>query len=167
MPVATPLTSTAQTQQSLPVQPSQPAPTLVLPPATPLKLRVDKEISSKVAKVGDRFALTLAEDVMLGQAVAIPKGAHATAEITDRSGKGVFGRSAKMKIQFRTISYEGRDYALAGDGRKAGKGNTVAVIGSLLLFGPFAGAITGTSARFKRGQILEARTVDPIPITVR
>jgi hypothetical protein len=153
-------------QEAAPSTPASVAATSTAVPAgTILRLRVDKEVSSKTAKVGDRFDLSLVEDVMLGSAVAIPKGARAVGEVTERSGRGAMGKSAKLSIQFRTIALGGRDYAIQGDGRNKGKKNTAAQIGMFLLFGPFAGAISGKSARFKQGEIFEARTVEPIPIS--
>src|SRR3569623_1307435 len=69
----------------------------LLPAHTEVLLRLNSEVNSKKARKGDHFDLTVANDVMLGNYIVIPRGTPARGEITYRTGKGAFGKSAKME----------------------------------------------------------------------
>ncbi|MGI4731999.1 MAG: hypothetical protein ACRYFW_09650 [Janthinobacterium lividum] len=137
---------------------------LVVPAKTQVPLVIDAELASNKAKVGDTFALSVQRDVIEGGQVVIPRGAHAIGAVKTRSGKGTLGKSAKMDVEMRSIDLNGRVVAITGSGRQAGKGNGAATLGTLLLFGPFAAAVTGTSARFRKGRVFTAYTAEPIVV---
>ena len=138
---------------------------LVLPVNTAVPLVIDAELASNKAKVGDTFALSVARDVMAGSVVVIPRGTHAIGAVKTRSGKGTLGKSGKMEVEMRSLDLNGRVVTLTGGSRQAGKGNGAATLGTLLLFGPFAAAVTGTSARFRKGRAFTAYTAEPIVVT--
>ena len=138
---------------------------LVLPVNTAVLLVIDAELASNKAKVGDTFALSVARDVMLGSTVVIPRGTHAIGAVKARTGKGTLGKSGKMEVEMRSLDLNGRVVALTGGSRQAGKGNGPATLGTLLLLGPFAAAVTGTSARFRKGRAFTAYTAEPIVVT--
>ncbi|WP_375380714.1 hypothetical protein [uncultured Sphingomonas sp.] len=138
---------------------------LVLPVKTAVPLVIDAELASNKAKVGDTFALSVTRDVMEGSVVVIPRGTHAIGAVKTRSGKGTLGKSGKMEVEMRSLDLNGRVVTLTGGSRQAGKGNGAATLGTLLLFGPFAAAVTGTSARFRKGHAFTAYTAEPIVVT--
>ncbi|WP_174297256.1 hypothetical protein [Sphingomonas bacterium] len=137
---------------------------MILPVNTQVPLTIDAELASNKAKVGDTFALSVERDVMEGTTVVIPRGAHAIGAVKTRSGKGTLGKSGKMEVEIRSLDLDGRVVALTGSGKQAGKGNGAATLGTLLLFGPFAAAVTGTSARFHKGRAFTAYTSEPIVV---
>jgi hypothetical protein len=69
---------------------------------------MNDELSSKTAKEGDTFRLSLAEDIHFGNFIVIPRGTPASGEVTWRTGKGAFGKSAKMEIEMRHLHLYGR-----------------------------------------------------------
>ncbi|NNM76528.1 hypothetical protein HJG53_06385 [Sphingomonas sp. ID1715] len=133
-----------------------PAPTvaeLVVPPNTDVLMRLDQEVSSKGRKVGDGFKLTVVQDVMHNGVIVIPRGTPAFGSIAWRTGKGMFGKSAKMEIVIDRLSLNGRDVPLFGRFREEGQGNTGATIGTAVAAGVIAAAfVTGHSAVFPAGR---------------
>lgn len=138
----------------------------VLPPNTDLLLRLDEEVNSKKARVGDTFRLTLVQDVVLGNFIVIPRGARATGEVSYRTGKGAFGKSAKMEIDLRSIDVRGRAVPISGHYRQEGTGNTGATVGAAVAVGPFAAFVTGRSAIFQQGRELRASTREPLEVAI-
>jgi hypothetical protein len=137
---------------------------LLLPVHTQVPLTLDKELTSQGHKVGDQFQLSVARDVMTGITVVIPKGTPATGEITYRTGKGTMGKSAKIEVEIKSLALNGRVLPLSGKQKRAGKGNGAASVATLILLGPLAAGITGTSARYKAGTSFTAYTVEPIVV---
>ena len=138
----------------------------ILQPNTELLLRLEDEVSSKKARVGDAFKLTVAQDVMLGSFIVIPRGTPATGEVTYRTGKGSFGKSAKMEVEMRSINLNGRVIPVSGRFRQEGEGNTGATVGAAVAVGIFSAFVTGRSAVFQQGREFRAYTRDAIPVTL-
>lgn len=137
---------------------------LILPVNTQVPLVIDAELASNKAKSGDVFKLTVVRDVTEGGAVVIPRGTHAVGAVVKRSGKGTLGKSGKMEVEMRSLDLNGRVVGLTGKDRKTGKGNGAATLGTLLLFGPLAAGVTGTSARYRKGAAFTAYTSEPIVV---
>jgi len=158
-----------------PVQ-AAPATTLVVqqPPAvtngsmlqsnTDVWLSLDKELTSKGAKVGDTIALKVSRDVMLGNYVVIPRGTPASGHISWRTGKGAFGKSAKMEFELDQVMLPGRSVPLTGHYRIEGQGNTGAAVGAVVAVGVFGAFVTGHSATAVQGSEWKAATKEPISI---
>lgn len=142
----------------------QAVPGSVLPTNTELLLRLDEAISSKKAKVGKTYALSVANDVMLGNFVVIPKGTPATASMSYRTGKGSFGKSAKVEIDMQTLNLNGRTVPIGGHYRQEGRGNTGATVGTVVAAGVFAAFVTGRSAEWPQGSEFKAFTKEAIPV---
>jgi hypothetical protein len=126
-------------------------------------LRLDETVSSKGHKVGDRFRLTVVQDVYLGGAVVIPRGTPAFGNIAWRTGKGMFGKSAKMEIEIDHLDVNGRAVPLSGRFRQEGQGNTGATIGTAVAAGLIAAAfVTGRSAVFEQGREFRVSTREAV-----
>lgn len=139
----------------------------MLPSNTEIFLALDNELTSKKAKVGDAVSFRVARDVMLGQVVVIPRGTPATGKVTFRSGKGVFGKSAKMDFSIDTLDLGGRIVALSATHRIAGDGNTGATVGAVVAAGVIGGLlVTGRSAVAAAGSEWKAMTKEPIAVSL-
>jgi len=69
----------------------------VLPAGTPLKVMLNVELNTKQNHTGDKFEVTVLEDVTQDGAIVIPKGSIGHGEIifaADRGGFGNAGRSS-------------------------------------------------------------------------
>lgn len=129
-----------------------------VPANTEVVLKLNKELNSQQIKKGDKFDLTVAQDVTVGNTVVIPRGTPAHGEVTMRTGKGAFGKSAKFEVEMRSIDLNGRTIPLNGHFRQAGKGNAGAAVGAVVAVGVFGAFVTGHSAVYKEGAEFKATT---------
>ena len=128
-----------------------------VPAETIMVVTPSQEITSKKMHEGDKVAFQVANDVVEGGAVVIPRGTPVRAEVTWRTGKGIVGKSAKFEVTFRTLALGGREWQLKGKARQEGRGNTAgALLGSMI--------ITGRSAIMEPGQLINAFTAEPITV---
>lgn len=137
----------------------------VLPTNTDVLVRLDQPVTSKGGKVGDTFKMTVVQDVMLGGLIVIPRGTPAFGQIAWRTGKGMFGKSAKMEITIDQVELNGRAVPLSGRFRAEGDGNTGATIGVGLAAGLIGAAfVTGRSAVFEAGREFRVATREALPL---
>lgn len=127
---------------------------LTLNEGVPFKLVVSQEVNSSTHREGQTFPLTVLEDVKVGDTVLIPRGTHATGEITWRTGKGAFGKSGKIEFALSHLDLDGKRVPIAGTYRQEGEGNTIATGVGVIAIGVFAGFITGKRARLPMGREL-------------
>lgn len=144
-----------------------PAAAQVLPAYTEIVLTPDAEASSKKLREGSVIMMHSVFDVMHNGVVVIPKGTPAKATVTWRTGKGAFGKSAKMDITFNELTMpNGQKIALSGEHRQEGQGNTGAAVGAVVAVGVFGAFVTGKSAVIPVGQHLTARTAVALPYSI-
>lgn len=123
----------------------------VLPQGTGIRLRTLSELSSQTAKTGQRFDLEVAEDVMLGGRVVIPRGSPAVGDIAMVKKKGMWGKSGKLEARVLYIRANGRDIPVRGTVGDKGETGTAGVVGAIVVL-PIAGFfVTGTSAVLPAG----------------
>src|ERR1035438_3904159 len=100
-------------QQAAPQQPraSSTANKFALDDGTPIKLRLNRTLSSADAKTGDNIDFEVLEEVKVGDVVVIPKGSVAIGTITDAEHKKRMARGGKLDIEI--------DYVKLADSEKA------------------------------------------------
>ncbi len=139
---------------------------IVVPAHTEMVLRLDEEIGSDRARIGQPVAVSVARDVIVDGMVVIPRGAAGTGAVTYRTGKGAFGKSGKVDIELRSIDVGGRMVPVVGRYHAAGDGRTGETLGTILVGGVVAGAfITGRHAVFEEGREFTAFTGAATPVT--
>jgi len=145
-----------------------PAPALVLPANTELRLTMNQDVTTKGDRwnEGDTFDLTLSHDVRVGDYIVIPQGSRGVGRITWLTNKGAFGKSGKMEIALEYVVVNGRNIPITGEYRQEGEGNTVATVGGVIAAGIFAGFITGKSGLIPQGRELVAHTRDDLPVVL-
>jgi hypothetical protein len=123
--------------QSSPQQPPAPQPStsskFILDDGTPIKLRLNRTLSSADAKTGDNIDFEVLEEIKVRDVVVIPKGSIAIGTITDAEHKKRMARGGKLDIEI--------DYVKLADGEKAtlravketkGGGHTGAMTGGIV-----------------------------------
>lgn len=144
-----------------------PAPGLMLPSYTEVILTPDAEANSKKLREGHTVPMHTVFDVMHNGVVVIPKGTRGMGTVTWRTGKGAFGKSAKMEVTFNELTLpNGHRLPLAGMHRQEGEGNTGAAVGAAIAVGVFGAFVTGKSAIVPVGQQLTARTAEALPYAI-
>ena len=137
-----------------------------LPSNTEIWLTVNQQVSSKTTKVGQKFPLSVSRDVMVGNYVVIPRGTPAEGQLTYRTGKGAFGKSAKIEFDLVDIDLKGRLVPVSGHYRIEGQGNTGATVGVVVAAGVFGAFVTGHSAVIQQGAEYRAFTKEQLPVVL-
>jgi hypothetical protein len=135
-----------------------------LPKGTSIRLRTLQELSSKDSKVGLRFDLETAEDILLNGRIVIPRGSPAVGDVTMVKKKGMWGKSGKLEARVLSIRANGKDIPVRGIVNDKGDAGTAGVVGSILVL-PIAGFfVTGTSAVLPAGTGANALLETDLPI---
>jgi hypothetical protein len=120
-------------QQAAPQQPTATSNKFALDDGTPIKLRLDRNLSSADAKAGDNIDFEVLEEVKVNDVVVIPKGNIAIGTVTAAEHKKRMARGGKLDIEI--------DYVKLADGEKAairavketkGGGHTGAMTGAIV-----------------------------------
>jgi hypothetical protein len=140
-------------------QVSQPAPSLVLPKGTMVRLMITKEVNSRESHPGDRFSLRVDEEVKVNGVTVIPIGAIGWGEIIDSQRTGGVGKSGRINARLLYVDFGGRRVVLDGERQSSGSGGTGQVVVGIIAFGPFGLLMKGNNATLKAGEILNGYTV--------
>lgn len=164
LPVATPAPAEAPAP---PVAADGP----IIPALTPVTLQVDATISSKTAKRGDRFGLTMVGDIIVDGAVVVPRGARGEGEVIHSAGVGFGGRAGELIVAARFLQVGGEKLPLQSFRIfKAGANNAAEAIGLMAAAGAVGAVaalfVTGTSAEIGAGQFATAKTAKAFSVPV-
>jgi hypothetical protein len=139
----------------------------VLPANSEVVLTMNETVSSKSHRLGEKFSLTVAQDVKVDGNTVIPRGTRAVAQITRRTGKGGFGKSGKLDFTVRYLDHNGIRIPLEGRHHQAGEGRGGAAVGAVVAAGLVGGMLVkGKSAKVEEGREFTVRTVEAIPVTL-
>jgi hypothetical protein len=132
--------SYAQTQPS--TQSPPPAPANQTPKApiafgledgTPVKLRINRTISSADAKTGETVDFEVLEDVNFGETIIIPRGGIAWATVTEAQPKRRMARGGKLNVNIDAVRLvSGEKAALRAVKELKGGGHTGAMTGAIV-----------------------------------
>ncbi len=140
---------------------------VLLPANSEVVVTMNSTVSSKSHRLGEKFSLTVAQDVKANGAVVIPRGTRAVAQITRRTGKGGFGKSGKLDFTFRYIDHNGMQIPIEGRHHQAGEGRGGAAVAGVVAAGLVGGMLVkGKSAKIEEGREFTVRTVEAIPVTM-
>jgi PEGA domain len=138
----------AQTESSpqspVPAQSNQePQSPFVLGDGTPVKLRLNRTMSSADAKTGETVDFEVLEDVKVGVIVVVPRGGIAWDTVTEAHPKRRVGRGGKLSINIDSVRLvTGEKAALRAIKETQGAGRagamTGAIVASGILFFPAA-----------------------------
>ena len=120
---------------------------LVVAAGTPITVSLGSAIGSKLSKTGDSFTGSVAKDVLVGSAVAIPQGANVSGSITDAKALGRFAGGASLQIRLDSIEIKGANVPVQASAKsfsEKGKGKRTAVMaGGGAALGGIIGALAG------------------------
>jgi hypothetical protein len=105
----------------------------VLEDGTPVKLRINRTISSGDAHVGDTIDFEVLEDITLNGTLVVPKGGLAFATVTEAQAKRRMARGGKLDINIDYVKLISSDRAaLRAVKDLKGGGHTGAMVGGIV-----------------------------------
>ena len=78
-----------------------------MPARTTVTVRLESAIGSKLSQSGQTFSGSIAKDVRVGDAVAIPRGTRVTGTVTDAKPLGRFAGGAELQVRLDSIDLNG------------------------------------------------------------
>lgn len=122
-------------------------PPIVIPAGTALTVRLESAVGSKTSNEGDPFEASMAEPVLLGDKVVIPKGASASGVVTQAHAAGRFKGGATLDLTLKSVTIDGQPYAIQTSSvmeATKGKGKrSAALIGGGAAGGALLGGLIG------------------------
>lgn len=145
-PGSTAQSSTAAATSSAPATPPPPA-VVNLPAGTRLRVRLDRDLGSKISQPGDSFPATVADNVLVNGEVVIPRGARAEGTVVDAKPLGRFKGGALLSIRLDRVHTKWGSYPVQTsslDRAEKGKGKRSAgFMGGGAAFGALVGGLAG------------------------
>lgn len=103
---------------------------------TPIKLRLQRTISSADTQVEDRVDFDVLEEIKVNDVVVIPKGSVAWATVTEAQPKRRMGRGGKLNVNIDAVRLaDGEKAALRAAKDVKGGGHTGAMTGAMVATG--------------------------------
>jgi hypothetical protein len=110
--------------------------TTILPEGTPVRMRINRTVSSADAQVEDRVDFETLDDVKVGELVVIPKGSTAIATVTEAVPKRRMARGGKLAINIDYVQLpSGEKLPLRGVQNVKGGGHTGGMTGGMVATG--------------------------------
>lgn len=139
----------------------------VLPMFTPVMVALDEGISTETHKVGERFTVTVVEDVAVDGIPVISKGARGFGEITFASGNGAFGKPGIIGLSLRSLDVDGRAIILDGRYREEGREQDASAAVAMYVAGPLSALVRGKDSAIEAGRVLKAKTGEDFTYSVQ
>ncbi|HET9865001.1 MAG TPA: hypothetical protein VFP37_16270 [Steroidobacteraceae bacterium] len=117
---------------------------VTVPALTPVVVRIEDSISSNQNRRGDRFRITVDEDVRIGDVLVIPAGSTGEGEVVHAAKSGAGGKAGELILAARFVRVgdaEVRLRSLALGAR--GKDHTNDALAAGFAIGPFAMFVKG------------------------
>jgi len=162
-PVAQPIITS-----SLPA-PANPTPAAkwTVPIGAVVMVMTNEELSTQTRHVGDRFGVTVLQDVMDGPNIVIPKGTTGYGEVTFATRNGGFGKPGILSIALRYLDLDGARVLLDGRYREEGANKNGATVATWFAVGVFSGFIRGKQGVIPMGRELKAHLGEDVAVTPR
>lgn len=111
-----------------------------------IRVRINQPLSSNRSQPGSTFDGIVANDVVAGNVVAIPRGAAVQGKVIDAKSSGVLKGRGEMQVQLTSVTLGGRSYPLVSDvWDHHGGDKTIETINKTAGFGA-GGAVIGALA---------------------
>jgi hypothetical protein len=113
--------------------PSEAEDAFVLHDATPVRLRLSRNLSSASATVGETVDFEVLDDVKIGDSVVVARGGTAIATVTEAQKKRRMARGGKLDVNIDYVrAVDGEKIALRAVKETSGGGHTGAMTGAIV-----------------------------------
>ena len=140
-------------QYAAPYVPQKGGDAVVVPANSVLRVRINQGLSSKNAVQGNTFDGVVLSNVLVGNQIAIPRGATIQGVVADAHSAGQLAGKGELKLQLTNVTFGGMSYPVTTDfwwhqgADKTGNtvGNTVGLAGLGAVIGGIAGGGVGAA----------------------
>ncbi|WP_430424176.1 hypothetical protein [Phenylobacterium sp.] len=132
------------------------AATVKIPEGTEFTVRLEESISSKHAQDGDRFTISLDDDVKLADGTVLRAGYRGVGEVVDARKSGMLGKTGKLAIRLVYLKVGEERIKLRAQRGSQGSHNTGVQVASLLLLWPALPFIKGKNTSIPKGTMMTA-----------
>jgi len=134
-------------KQTMPAPASEPGASRELPAGTNLVVRMIDGVDSESNRVGQTFAASLDEPVMLNGEIVIPRGADVVVKLTDSKGSGKLTGRSELTLDLVSVKVNGKildvnTQTVSRESSSRGQ-RTAKVAGGTAAVGAIIGAIAG------------------------
>jgi hypothetical protein len=112
---------------------------------------MEDSLSSKTANEGDRFTVSLTEDVKLPDGTVLKAGYRGVGEVAVAEKNGMMGKSGKLSLRLNYLKVGDDRIKLRATKASEGKGNTGNQVVGVIFLGVFAAFIKGHSVEIPAG----------------
>lgn len=127
-----------------------------------VNLQFAQDLSSKTAAEGDPVALTLMDDLKVGNVVVAKAGSKAFGEVSKAEKSGMMGKAGELSIRLNYLKVGEEKIRLRGTKGKEGDSGVTSTVVLTVLFGPIGLIKHGKNVEIKQGQSLHAYVSDDI-----
>jgi hypothetical protein len=129
---------------------------IVVPEGTELAMRLEDALSSSVAKEGDRFTISLDDDVKLPDGTILRAGYRGVGEVVEARDNGMLGKNGKLNVRLLYMKVGDDRVRLRANRGAKGETRVGATVVTTLLFWPAAPFIKGKDVGMKKGTVMTA-----------
>lgn len=123
---------------------------------TEFPLRLEDTISSKTANEGDRFTVSLMDDVKLSDGTILRAGYRGVGEVVEARKNGALGKTGKVNLRVNYLKVGDQRVRLRAAKSAQGDHRTGTQILTVVLVGVFAGFVKGKNVTIPKGTTFNA-----------
>jgi hypothetical protein len=127
-----------------------------VPEGTEFAMRLEEALSSSNATEGDRFAISLDEDVNLPDGTVLRAGYRGVGEVVEVRDNGMLGKSGKLNVRLVYLKVGDERIKLRANKGAKGDVRVGATVATAILFWPAAPFIKGKDVGLKKGSKMTA-----------
>jgi hypothetical protein len=127
-----------------------------VPEGTEFSIRLEDALSSSSATEGDRFTISLNEDVKLPDGTVLRAGYRGIGEVVEARDNGMLGKSGKLNVKLVYLKVGDERIKLRANKGAKGDVRVGATVATVVLFWPAAPFIKGKDVRLKKGALMTA-----------
>jgi hypothetical protein len=118
---------------------------------TEFPMRLEDALSSKTAAEGDRFTVSLTEDVTLSDGTVLKAGYRGVGEVIEARSNGMMGKSGKLNVRLEYLKVGDQKVRLRAQKSVKGENRTTTQVVTFVFVGVFAGFVKGKNVSIPKG----------------
>lgn len=127
-----------------------------VPEGTEFAIRLEEAVASSTATEGDRFTISLEDDVKLPDGTVLRAGYRGVGEVVEARDNGMLGKNGKLNVRLVYLKIGEERIRLRANKGMKGETRVGATVATVILFWPAAPFIKGKDVALKKGTMMTA-----------